>query len=273
MTTTRSAGRGEQVNDNGALEGLARLGLLAYGVVHLLIAWLALQLAWGAAAGKDADPSGAMKTLADQSWGEVVLWLVAAGLAALALWQATEAIWGHRHRDGAHRLRKQVTSAAKTVVYAVLGYNAASVALGNGSSSSKTQQDATEGVLAWPGGQTLVTVAGLVVIAVGVYLVSKGVRASFLKDLNTMSFSPGVRRAVKRLGQVGYIAKGAGLALVGGLLAWAAVTFDADKARGLDGALQTVLQQPFGSYLLTAVALGFAAYGVFAMLQSRYLRM
>ncbi|HET9778653.1 MAG TPA: DUF1206 domain-containing protein, partial [Propionibacteriaceae bacterium] len=72
---------------SASLEVLARGGLIAYGVVHLLIGWLALQIAWGAA-GNSADTSGALTTLADQPFGKILLWLVAGGMVALALWQA-----------------------------------------------------------------------------------------------------------------------------------------------------------------------------------------
>ena len=56
--------QGQQAGDSASLEVLARVGLIAYGVVHLLIGWLALQIAWGASAGKSADLSGALRTLA-----------------------------------------------------------------------------------------------------------------------------------------------------------------------------------------------------------------
>ena len=85
--------------------------------------------------------------------------------------------------------------------------------------------------------------------------------------------SPKARTGVLRLGQVGYIAKGVALSVVGGLLSYATLTFDRQTAQGLDGALQTILAQPFGKFLLTAVALGFVAFGLFAILQSRYRRM
>jgi Domain of Unknown Function (DUF1206) len=93
---TSAGGKAEQAGDSASLEGLARVGLIAYGVVHLLVGWLALQLAWGASASKSADPSGALRTLADQPFGKILLWLVALGLVALALWQASEVIWGDR---------------------------------------------------------------------------------------------------------------------------------------------------------------------------------
>jgi hypothetical protein len=270
---TSAGGKAEQAGDSASLEGLARVGLIAYGVVYLLIGWLALQIAWGASASKSADTSGALRTLADQPFGKILLWLVALGLVALALWQASEAIWGYRNREDAKRIPKQATSGAKAVVYAGLGVSAALVALGSGSSSSQSQQHATSGVLAWPGGRVIVVVAGLIIIGVGVAEVVKGVKKSFAEQIDTSSLSPAAREGVARLGQVGYIAKGVAFGVVGGLLSYATLTFDRQQAQGLDGALQTILAQPFGKFLLTAVALGFVAFGLFAMLQARYRRM
>jgi hypothetical protein len=270
---TNASSKAEQAGDSKSLELLARTGVIAYALVHLLIGWLAVRIAWSASAGKSADTSGALKTLASQPFGKVLLWLVAIGLVALALWQASEAIWGYRNRDGAKRARKQVTSGAMAVIYAALGFSAASVALGSGSSSSQSQQQATSGVLAWPGGRVIVVVSGLIIIGVGVAQVIKGVQKSFAEEIDTSSMSPAAREGVARLGQIGYIAKGIALGVVGGLLSYATLTFDRHKAQGLDGALQTILAQPFGKFLLTAVALGFAAFGLFAILQSRYRRM
>jgi hypothetical protein len=270
---TKAGRKAEQAGDSASLEGLARVGLVAYGVVHLLIGWLALQIAWGASGSESADTSGALKTLADQPFGKILLWLVAVGLVALALWQASEAVWGYRSREGAKRVRKQVTSGATAVIYAALGVSAALVALGSGSSSSQSQEKATSGVLAWPGGRVIVVVAGLIIIGVGVAGVVKGVKKSFAEEIDTSSMSTAAREGVARLGQVGYIARGVALGVVGGLLGYAALTFDRQKAQGLDGALQTILAQPFGRFLLTAVALGFVAFGLFALLQSRYRRM
>ena len=272
MPTTAS-GKAEQAGDSASLELLARAGLIAYGVVHLLIGWLAVQIAWSASASKSADTSGALKTLASQPLGKILLWLVAVGLVALALWQASEAIWGYRNSAGAKRVRKQVTSGAMAVIYAALGVSAASVALGSGSSSSQSQKQATSGVLAWPAGRTIVVVTGLIIIGVGVAHVVKGVKKSFIEEIDTSSMSPVARKGVARLGQIGYIGKGVALGMVGGLLSYATLSFDRQKAQGLDGAMQTILAQPFGRFLLTAVALGFVAFGVFAILQSRYRRM
>ncbi len=270
---TDSSGKAERAGDSASLKVLARVGLIAYGVVHLLIGWLALQIAWGAPTGESADISGALRTLADQPFGKILLCLVAVGMVALALWQASEAIWGYRNRVGARRVRTQVTSGAKAVIYAALGVSAASVVLGWGSWDSQSQQQTTSGVLAWPAGRVIVVVTGLVIIGVGVAGAVKGVKKSFVEEIDTSSMSPVARKGVARLGQVGYIAKGVALGVVGGLLSYATLTFERQKAPGLDGALHAILAQTFGRFLLTAVALGFVAFGLFALLQSRYRRM
>jgi hypothetical protein len=269
---TNASDKAEQAANSAALELLARAGLIAYGVVHLLIGWLAVQIAWSASASESADTSGALKTLADQPFGKILLWLIAVGLVALALWQASEAIWGYRNRERAKRVRKQVTSGARAVIYAALGVSAASVALGSESSSSQSQKQATSGVLDWPGGRVIVVVAGLVIIGVGVAHVVKAVKKSFFDEIDTSSMSLVARKGVARLGEIGYSAKGVALGVVGGLLSYATLSFDRQRT-GLDGAMQTIAAQPFGKFLLTAVAAGFVAFGVFAILQSRYRRM
>jgi Domain of Unknown Function (DUF1206) len=269
---SKASGKAEQAGDSTSLEMVARGGLIAYGVVHLLIGWLAVQIAWSASDGKSADASGALKTVGSQPFGRILLWLVAIGLVALALWQASEVIWGYRNTDGPERARKRLASGASAVIYAALGFSAASIALGSGSSSSQSQNKATSGVLAWPGGRVIVVVAGLIIIGVGVAHVIKGVKKSFAEEIDTSPMSPAARKGVAQLGQIGYIAKGVALGLVGGLLSYATLTADRQK-QGLDGAMQTILAQPFGKFLLTAAALGFMAFGVFAILQSRYRRM
>ena len=274
MTTSGTAGAADRAGNGDALEHLARVGLIAYGLVHLLVAWLALQLAWGNGGGS-TDQSGAMATLAEKPFGEPLLWVLAAGLLALAVWQLAEVL---RYRSQLHAsgdakkkaVTKVVKAVAKTVVYLVLAVTAVRFATGGGTSSSGQQQRTVNGVLGWPGGRFLVGVAALVLIGIGAYHVRKAIRSSFLKEIDTAQASAGERRVIERLGQVGYPAKGIALALVGVLLGWAAITFDPAEARGLDGAMHTILAAPAGQWLLTVVALGIAAFGVFCFFRARY---
>ncbi len=271
-TTGRAAGAAGRAGDSDALEHLARIGLIAYGVVHLLLAWLALQLAWGGGSGQSADQAGALATLAEQPLGRPLLWLLAVGLVALAAWQAAEVLrWRSRlSSTGDARkkaLEKVVKSVAKAVLYAVLAVLAVRTATSGGSSGG---QQSAAGVFGWPAGRWLVALVGLVVIGVGVYLVHKGVSKRFLEEVDLGSASPQTTRLVTRLGQAGFPAKGVALGVVGGLLVYAAVTFDPARAGGLDGALRTILGAPFGQVLLTLVAVGIAAFGAYCFVRARY---
>ncbi|MCV2488334.1 DUF1206 domain-containing protein [Geodermatophilus sp. YIM 151500] len=276
MNARRTAGSAAgQAAHSDALEHLARVGLIAYGVVHLLVAWLALQLAWGGGGGEPADQSGALATLAETPVGGPLLWVVGLGLVALAAWQAAEVArwrhgWSASGEDRKKALWKSGKALAKAVVYGALGVLALRFATGGGQSSGGQQQQTAAGVLGWPGGQWIVGAAGLVVIGIGVHHVHKGLSKGFLKEIDTSRSDARARRLVTRVGQVGYPGKGVALLLVGGLVVWAAVTYDPQKAGGLDAALRTLQQAPFGWALLTLVAIGIAAFGVFCFARARY---
>jgi hypothetical protein len=275
QTARSGMGAAQEAGNSDTLENLARVGLIAYGAVHLLVAWLAIQLAWFGGGGKSADQSGAMSTVADSPVGKPLLWVIAVGLIALAAWQAAEVFrwrsgWSASGKTRTKAIRKSANSVIKAVIYAALAVLAIKYATGGGTSSSQKQQDTTATVLGWPGGQFLVGIAGLVLIGSGVWHVRKGLKKTFLKQIDTSKASPSALRLVARLGQVGFPGKGVALALVGALLVYAAVTFDPSKAKGLDGALHTVLELPFGKILLTLVALGIAAFGAFLFVRARY---
>ena len=159
---------------------------------------------------------------------------------------------------------------ATTILYVLLGVLALQTANGTESSSEGSADRAAQGLFGLPAGRFLVGIAALAVVAAAGYHVYKGVTKSFLEGVDTAQASPSARRTITRLGQAGYPAKGLALLVVGGLLGWAAITFDASKAAGLDGALRTVLEAPFGKFLLTLIALGLAAFGAFCFARARY---
>jgi hypothetical protein len=261
------AGRtARQAASSGPVQLLGRVGLIAYGVVHLLIAYLALQVAAGQG-GEKTDKSGALHTVAEQPGGKVLLWVIAIGLAALTLWQLVETIWGYRAAQ--RRTTKRVVSGGKALIFAALAWSAYKIATG-GQSSSDQGQTFTAKVLAWPFGQLLVGLVGLAIIAIAGFVVVYGFKKKFLADLDFGTASASTRKLVTRLGQVGYPGLAVAYGSIGVLVVWAAATFDPDKAQGLDGGLKTLASQPYGPVLLGVVALGLACYGAYNIFAARF---
>jgi hypothetical protein len=254
-----------RVADNRWLVLLGRIGLVGYGIVNLLIAWLAAQVALGS--GEQASKDGAMTEISAKSWGEVLLWVVGISLFALALWQLGEAIWGRKSGGGAV---KRVAHVAEALVFGFFGFSAVKVASGGKAQSNRDQAGLTAKVLDAPAGQILVAIAGLVVVGAAVYLFVKGLKKKFLNDLDLMAASPATRKTTTRLGQVGYIAFGIAWGIVGVLMVVAAIQHDPDKATGLDTALATLANQAYGTALLLVVALGVACFGVYCFLDARF---
>ncbi|SCF27198.1 protein of unknown function (DUF1206) [Micromonospora viridifaciens] len=253
------------------LELLTRAGFVGYGIVHLLFGWLALQIAFGRS-GEEGNQNGALRTLGAQPLGTFLLVTIAVGLFAMAVWQAFEAAIGHRGRRGRERLFERVASVVRTVVFAWLGWTAIKVCQDASANASDRQQALSAQLMASAGGRWLVALAGLVLAAVGVGMVGYGLRKKFERNLKTGQMTARARTLARRLGMSGYAARGAVFAVAGLLIVLAAVRYDPERARGLDAALRTLRDQSYGPVLLTVMALGIAAFGVYCFLQSRYRR-
>ena len=264
----RAAG---EAADSGPVRTLGRVGLVGYGVVHLLVAYLAVRVALGG--GAKADKTGALQTVAEQPGGRLFLWLLTTGLVALAVWQLAEAGWGHRHRRPPRRRTVQrLVSLGEAVVAGALAFSSFKVASGKGGRSKEEKAALVDKVFEWPAGELLVALAGLGIVAVAVYLVHRGVSRSFVDDLDLAGAEPHARAAAIRFGQVGWPGLGAAYGIVGLLLVWSAATYDPEKATGMDTALKTLAGQPYGTFLLLVTAAGLACFGSYCLFDARYRR-
>lgn len=251
-----------EASDHPALETAARVGYATSGLLHLLIGWIALQVALGKTG--RADQSGALSSLAGNGAGQLALWISVLGFFGLAIWQVADAIVGHPG-DDADAWGGRAKAGGKAILYLVLAWSALGFARGKESNSRKQSVDFTASLLEKPGGRVLIIIIGLAVIGVGIYHVYKGATKKFLEDL---AGHPGTWAT--RAGQVGYIAKGVALVIVGFLFAAAGFHKKAKEASGLDGALKSLRDESFGTTLLVVMALGFAAFGVYSFARARY---
>ncbi|HSV39552.1 MAG TPA: DUF1206 domain-containing protein [Nocardioidaceae bacterium] len=260
---------GRRAKRHPVMDALARAGIGAYGVVYLVLGWLALQVALGDREGA-VDKTGALRQLAQEPWGEAALWAAVVGLAALAVWQGLETAVGHHGSDTKEAVWSRLRSISRTGVFAVVAYTAAKVALG---SSSRTS---TDGYTAWlmrqPLGPWLVGAVGFAIIGFAIGSAVIGLTDRYKHDLDLDGRTGEVGKALKVLARAGYSSRGVAFGVMGSLFVWAAVTHNAQRSGGLDQALARVVEAPFGRILLVAVAAGFACYGLLNLAKVRHLR-
>jgi hypothetical protein len=267
VITKAAEGAAEKLVDR-----MARLGLASRGLVYLLIAWIAVRIAFHRGNGQQADRQGALHEFAHNAAGKVLLVVMAIGFVGYAGWRLIEAAGCARRADGVDDWVRAGASAARGVLYAFFAGSTFLTALSGsgGAGSDSTSEKATGGLLGEPGGRWLVIVAGVGFVIAGLALAVRGILRKFERGLDTRRMSAGFERGAAALGVVGQTARGVVFGVVGVFLVEAAASFDPQKARGLDGALRTLARGGWGQPLLLVVALGLAAFGLYSLVEARF---
>lgn len=276
----RNQSRGEGVREHTEeaarhagpwVERLARLGYLAKGVVYATIGFLALREALGAG-GRTMDPTGAMESIGAQPFGGVMLALLALGLACYALWKVVQGVMDPDGKGSdAHGIVRRVAYVGSGAIHGVLAYTAAQSILG-AEDSSEDAAAASAMAFQPPLGQILVGLVGLAVIGVGLYQLYAAYEAKFRSELKLGQMDEREERWVIYAGRIGTAARALAIGVAGAFLILAAYQSDPSETRGLGAALETVQHQPFGSYMLGAIAAGLLVYGAFMFAIARYRR-
>ena len=269
VRATRVTRKARQASDSPAAHILARAGLAARGVIYLLIGWVAVLVALGHSS-READQQGALQLLAGKPYGLVSLLLLGIGFAAYALWRLSEAAFGVTGEGNGAGAR--LTSLGRAVIYAGFAYLTFTVISGTQRSQSRQQQDMTATAMQHAAGRWLVGIVGLIVVVIGLVVVGQGARRTFMKYLQASQMSPRTRRVVELLGVVGTIARGLVFALAGVLVIDAAITHQASESGGLDKALLTLRNQPYGEFLMMLAALGLVVFGIYGLCEARWRR-
>jgi len=256
---------------NPWVEPLGRFGYAAKGLVYGIVGVLAAQAAFGAG-GATTDTSGALRTIASQLFGQVLLGIVAVGLVGYALWRLVQAILDPDRKGGdAKDIAIRLGYAVSGIAYGGLAVSAVELLLG--SSGGGQTEDWTARLMAQPFGRWLVGIVGTIVIGVGLFQFYQSYTAKFREKLERSRMSETEERWTTGLGRFGLAARGVVFVLIGVFLVRAALQTNPGEARGLGGALATLAQQPFGPWLLGVVAFGLIAYGVYQLALARYRRM
>lgn len=256
-----------EARDNAVVSVAARVGMAAYGMVYVIVAWLAAQLVLGDRAGS-ASGQGALQEVREQPMGAAVLWLVAAGLSGLAVWEACQAIGGHRDEEGLRRWGARAASAGRAVVFTVLAVLAVRVAGGHTGSGG----GATGRLMELPIGPAVVVVVGLGIAGIGVVSIAHAFSDRWRRGLEPEARGGALGSLVTVLARIGFAARGAAFLVLAGMFVWSAVTHDPEKSGGLDQAIVRFRDEPYGPPLLLVVAAGLGCYGAFHVLRAGFLR-
>lgn len=249
-----------RTSQGGRTAGL--VGLVARGVLYLALAVLAFDLAFGNR-GRNADPRGAMHDLAHSGIGAVVLVVLSLGFAGFTLLHALRAITGP---DG--KASRRVNDAFWAVVNGFLCVLAVSFLVSPSRSSGDTDQTDkafTAKVMGESGGRLLVGLIGLAILAYGVFLLWRALSNDRQDERAVLDAAPAETPAVRTLARIGNLGRAAILGFIGVLVLVAAIQHDASETEGIDGALKRMLDHAWGQVAVFAVALGFAAFGLYSI--------
>ena len=260
---SRAANSAAQEAGEG-IELLARLGFAAKGAVYILVGGLAAAAAFGSG-GQTTGSSGALSTLADSTWGRVLLGAIALGLIGYVVWRAVAALRNPEHDKTGKRVFYGVTA----VIYGALALETARMALGGGGGGGGGASHWSAQLMSQPFGQILAGLAGLAVGLYGLQQIIHAWHADLDDRLDLSAMSRSARTWTVRFGRFGLAARGLVLAIIGGFLLVAAFQSDPSEAMGIGGVLG-MLQGT--SWLLGLVALGLIAYGLYQFVRARYRR-
>jgi hypothetical protein len=252
----------------------ARFGYLAkasvYGVIGIMALLAALHTGQSASGSR-----GAFMAILSRPFGRLLLGILCAGLAAYALWRFTQAFLDSDHRGSdAPALFARFGMAGTALIYAGLSYSALRIFLGLRAPASDDERARswTAWLLAQPYGPWLVAAAGAAIVGLALHEAYVVYRANFAGKLKTEEMNDSMRKLIFRCARIGHGARAAVFGVIGVFLISAAVHTDAREARGLGGALFTLEQQPYGDWLLAAVASGFLAYALYLLMLVFYRR-
>jgi uncharacterized protein DUF1206 len=250
-------------------ELLGRAGLVAKGVSYGLVGVLAVGVAAGLG-GQATSRQGALHDLAGTAFGKFLLTLLVIGFVAYAAWRTLQAVTV-RESDEKKAWGKRLAYLARAAVYCSLAFSAGRIVAGAGAGQSQNQKahKTTAVVLSWPGGTWLVGIAGAVLIGVGLWNLYRGLSRKF-EDKWRGGMSSSAKRWGGRAGVIGHVARFVVFTLIGVFAIKAASDYNPQDAVGLDGALQKLAHQSYGSYLLGLTAAGLVAYAIYCFFDARY---
>ncbi len=248
---------------------LAKTGYAAKGIVYGTVGVLAALAAFGSG-GETTGSSGALQNIQDGPFGNILLILVGAGLAAYSVYRLLGAFVDlEGEGEDGKGLAKRLGYLGSGASYAALAA-AAFTGLSSSSGESGTEQELTAKVLGMPGGPWIVVGLGVAIAIAGVNQWIKIGRGTYREKFDLDGAAAAQRPWIERIAKLGLAARGVVFLIIAFFLAKAGLQSDAGEVKGLGGALDTLAAQPYGPWLLGITAIGFVCYGIYCWVITLY---
>jgi hypothetical protein len=268
----QAARKARRATTGGWIEGLERWGYVARGVLYIIMGALALQLALGSG-GKTTDPVGALRYIAGQPYGRVLMAAIVVGLAGYSLWGFARGLFDALDKGSdAKGLAQRVGYLVSAISYGLLILPAYQLLTTRAATSQQTGSpgDVTAQLMAKPNGLGLVYLFGLFWVVASISQLVFAMTASFMHDLKTSRMTTNERYWVKLIGRIGYAARGVVYGELAVFILRAASTANPQPAQGIDGALIKLARGSYGQIVLGSVAAGLVLFGIFSVLSARW---
>ncbi len=256
---------------------LARFGFYSKGFLFIVIGVLAILVALGYQAGKLADPVGAFATIAQSTFGKVLLIIFIAGAIGHGIWNILRGVADIDNAGGkVIGIIKRILPIGTGIFYFGLAWSAWSVvaAARVSQENGEVQKTLAAILLALPLGAVLLFLIGLGVMGAGVHECYSGISGKFRENYKEHKigeyFSSEI---ITVLGVLSFTARALILLLTGYFLITAAFALDPNEAVGIDGALLTLAQTYYGKILLFVTAAGLVCHGVLSLYEAKYRRL
>ncbi len=258
---------------------IARTGYASKTVLYIMLGVIVVSSAFSAFSSGSPDQKTVFTKILEQPFGRYMLMAVIAGMVCYSLWRwiqcflNTEGLDMEKFKDIIMRAFLFISG----ILYFLGAYAAVKILMGQSSDSSSggnNGDNSSEGIAAklmeqsWGG--YVVMALGVIIIIFAIVQFKHAWKSDFMDKFVTQNMSPKEIEASEKAGRVGYVARGIIYTIIGVFFLQAGWSNNPEEAGGLKEAFQSMMEQPFGDWLLMAVGIGIVLFGVFCGFEALY---